>query len=323
MAEEKLISVIVPVYNADKYLIKCLDSIIYQSYQNLEIIIIDDGSRDGSGEICDRYAQLDNRIKVYHIHNSGVSAARNLALDLATGTYIAFIDSDDTVHPDYILELYKVAEKKQADIVCCGYEYMDQYTTYSHNDFKDLDNTRESFVERVLSNTGGTICSKLFRFAIITDHDLRFDTNLKMREDLIFSLEFAFLSKNFFYVESYYYNYNGMNEVSLSKVDHTETRIDVHKIILKILNKNNFSPSLQEDIINNRIKEILLGGIRENMRSENPIHGLNIFYKHREIANLLSELKIDGFKEALLYGPAKLRSSSVTYIIYKIIYGRK
>lgn len=323
MIEAELISIIVPVYNSENYLIKCLDSIIKQSYTHLEIIIIDDGSVDNSGKISDDYAQLDSRIKVTHTENSGVSSARNLALDFATGTYIAFIDSDDSVHPDYIRELYKVAEKNQADIVCCGYEYRDKNTSYSHNDFQNLENSRESFIKHVLSYTGGTICSKLFRFSVIKEHHLRFDTTLKMREDLIFALEFAFLSHNFFSIDNYHYFYNGMNDLSLSKVDHTETRIHIHKLILIILEHNNFSPILQQEIINNRIKEILLGGIRENIASKNPINGLNNFYKHREIETLISELKFNGFKEAVLYGSTKLRSSFVTYCIYKMIYGRK
>lgn len=323
MRLSKLISIIVPVYNSENDLVACLDAIINQSYDNIEIIIVNDGSVDNSGKICDDYAKLDHRIKVSHIENSGVSSARNLALEMATGTYIAFIDSDDSVQPNYILELYEEAEKNQADIVCCGYKYKDKYTTYTHNDFKDLENTRESFIKHVLDNTGGTICSKLFRFAAIKEHHLRFDTNLKMREDLIFALEFAFLSHNFFSIENNYYNYNGWNEDSLSKGDHTDTRIHIHKIILQILDHHNFSPSLKENIINSRIKEILLGGIRENIASKNPIKGLNSFYKHREIDTLISELKISGVKETVLYVPTKLRSSLITYFIYKIIYGRK
>jgi glycosyltransferase involved in cell wall biosynthesis len=100
MEEKKLISVIVPIYNMASYLEKCLDSIVSQSYQHLEIILVDDGSKDGSGEICDRYAAKDNRIKVIHRKNGGVSAARNSGLNIATGEYLGFVDSDDWIEGD-------------------------------------------------------------------------------------------------------------------------------------------------------------------------------------------------------------------------------
>ena len=95
-----VISVIVPIYNTEKYLAKCLDSLINQTFQSLEIILIDDGSIDNSGKICDEYALNDDRIKVIHKENGGVSSARNAGLDLATGSYIAFVDPDDYIDPD-------------------------------------------------------------------------------------------------------------------------------------------------------------------------------------------------------------------------------
>ena len=95
MKQEKLISIIVPVYNVEKYLEQCLDSIIGQTYKNLEIILVDDGSTDSSGAICDRYAEQDKRIRVIHRENGGVCAARNTALEAVTGDYIGFVDPDD------------------------------------------------------------------------------------------------------------------------------------------------------------------------------------------------------------------------------------
>ena len=104
---QELISVIVPVYNTEKYLNKCLDSIVNQSYSNLEIILVDDGSTDSSGKICDDYALNDNRVKVIHKQNEGQSVARNLALKIMKGDYVCFIDSDDWVEIDYVKDMYK------------------------------------------------------------------------------------------------------------------------------------------------------------------------------------------------------------------------
>lgn len=120
-SKEPLISVIVPVYNVKDYLRKCLDSICSQTYRNLDIIIIDDGSTDGSGEICDEYATKDPRIKVLHKENGGQSVARNRGLDIAKGDYIAFVDSDDWLESEMYQDLYDNIVRYDADISMCSY----------------------------------------------------------------------------------------------------------------------------------------------------------------------------------------------------------
>ncbi|MDE6851318.1 MAG: glycosyltransferase [Lachnospiraceae bacterium] len=114
-----LISVIVPVYNVKNYLHRCIDSIINQTYSNLEIILIDDGSTDDSGQICDSYQDIDKRIRVFHKKNGGASSARNLGLDKARGEFIGFVDSDDYIRKDMYESLYS-GMKDDVDIVCCG-----------------------------------------------------------------------------------------------------------------------------------------------------------------------------------------------------------
>ena len=111
-----LISIIVPVYNVETYLAKCVDSILAQTYTNLEIILVNDGSSDGCGRICDEYAKQDKRIKVIHKQNGGLSDARNVAIDVATGEFITFIDSDDYVTDDYIMTLYSLIEKYECKV---------------------------------------------------------------------------------------------------------------------------------------------------------------------------------------------------------------
>ena len=116
---QTLISVIVPVYNVKPYLSDCLDSIVAQTYADLEIILVDDGSTDGSGELCDQYAKRDGRVRVIHQKNSGVSAARNAGLAASTGGYIGFVDADDWIDPSMYESL--IGAIGDADIVCCGY----------------------------------------------------------------------------------------------------------------------------------------------------------------------------------------------------------
>lgn len=121
-----MISIIVPVYNVEKYVRKCLDSVVNQAYKDLEILIVDDGSTDGSGKICDEYKK-DDRVKVFHTENRGLSAARNYGIDRAHGEWIGFVDSDDWIEPDMYEVLLKSALETDADIVECGV-----YTEYSN-----------------------------------------------------------------------------------------------------------------------------------------------------------------------------------------------
>lgn len=118
---DELISVIIPVYKVEKYIHRCIDSILKQSFSNLEIILVDDGSLDTCGDICDEYAIMDHRIKVIHQENGGLSDARNTGIESAKGTYLTFLDSDDWVHELYIEKLYNLLKRADADISACNF----------------------------------------------------------------------------------------------------------------------------------------------------------------------------------------------------------
>lgn len=120
------ISIIVPVYKVEQYLSRCIDSILNQTFQDFELILVDDGSPDNCGEICNKYALKDNRIKVIHKENGGLSDARNVGLDIATGEYISFVDSDDVVHPQMYTRLYDLIQRTGAEIAQCEYVRFDK-----------------------------------------------------------------------------------------------------------------------------------------------------------------------------------------------------
>lgn len=121
MEKEKLVSIIIPVYNVKSYLSEALDSVLHQTYQKLEILVIDDGSTDGSGAICDEYQKIDNRIIVVHQENKGLSSARNTGLNMMKGEAVAFLDSDDALQPTYVQTMLDVMNMENADIVICKY----------------------------------------------------------------------------------------------------------------------------------------------------------------------------------------------------------
>ena len=122
-----LISIIVPVYKVEPYLNKCVDSIINQTYKNIEIILVDDGSPDNCPKICDKYALLDQRIRVIHKENGGLSSARNAGISIATGEYIGFVDSDDYIAPTMYETLYKILKENNADLAICNFSNVDEF----------------------------------------------------------------------------------------------------------------------------------------------------------------------------------------------------
>ena len=158
MSTLPLISVIVPVYNVEDYLAACINSIIAQSYSNLEIILIDDGSTDSSGKICDKFASTDTRIRVIHKQNGGLSDARNHGIDIATGYYIIFVDSDDTITPDAIATLYSLASEHNAAIA------MATFDTRRNNSGTTMELTGIEAAKRMLyqDNIDASACGKLF-----------------------------------------------------------------------------------------------------------------------------------------------------------------
>ncbi len=120
MNQNPRISVIVPVYNVEQYLPRCVESILAQTYENLEILLVDDGTKDNSGAICDAYARQDARVKAIHKKNGGLSSARNAGIDAATGEYLSFVDSDDWIEPDMYEKMMALMEKYSVRLVCAG-----------------------------------------------------------------------------------------------------------------------------------------------------------------------------------------------------------
>ena len=201
-----MVSIIVPVFNAEKYLDECIKSIFRQRYTDLEIILVDDGSTDNSLSICKKYSSIDNRVVVYSKKNGGVSSARNYGIDRAKGEYIAFADADDILKPELIETLLNCLKKEQVDRVCGGYEhlYENGHRVYRKTRIADGLYKTESLLSVMIDD--GTMSGFLFSGvynsiylkSIIDTYNIRFRESIKYNEDGLFSFEYA-LHSNYMY----------------------------------------------------------------------------------------------------------------------------
>lgn len=184
-----LISVIVPIYKTEPFLRKCLDSIVKQTYENIEIILVDDGSTDNCGVICDEYAAQDRRIKVIHQANAGVSAARNAGLESASGDWIGFVDSDDFIEPDMYEYLLNLAQENGADLTQCGVFWEEpgrESLLYVLKQALYFPNGLLDFEDCTWRNLSNWTCTKLFRRNCVKD--VRYDLAYPIGEDLYYVL---------------------------------------------------------------------------------------------------------------------------------------
>lgn len=202
-----MISVILPAFNCKNYIERCIDSILNQTYTNLEIIIIDDGSTDGTSLICDKYALKDNRIKVIHQQNKGVSEARNLGIKLSTGEYISFIDNDDWISPNYFQCLFEAINQDDYSISMVLYKKTDHYTispsikNYSIKEVSGLEIRKKLFNIQKYEEPFGFIWAKLYKKEILLG--LKFK-NL-IGEDIDFSFQVSYRIKKAIIVNEFMY----------------------------------------------------------------------------------------------------------------------
>lgn len=217
-----MISVIIPVYNVKNYLIQCVDSVINQSYKNLEIILVDDGSTDGSADICDELKLKDNRISVLHKINGGLSSARNAALDIATGDYISFIDSDDVIHTDMYTTLL--------DVIIKGYDIVEcEATKFFDDDIIDLttkittsiltERNREKALNNIVKNPGMSVsfCNKLFSKDLFSN--IRFKDGITHEDEHLIFRVYENINKMASISNPLYYYRTRQNSIMTSKND--------------------------------------------------------------------------------------------------------
>ncbi len=315
---KELISVIVPVFRTEKYLQRCVDSIVAQTYSNLEIILVDDGSDDSSPELCDKIKEQDDRIKVIHKTNGGLSSARNAGIDIAIGEYIVFIDSDDFISPDMISCLYEALSSNNCQLAKINYK------TVTTSEMPTIDREKidfrvyedEEVVHAFFDLAVDSACVFLYSRNIIGDW--RFPLG-KTSEDIFFNFELFRRVQRFVYVprELYYYYDNPLSisngKLNLKKFDYIEARtvaVDFYKNSnnAELLNKSRVHLAraamgllmrmalygVTDDLSESECKKNLKAIFRENKKA---------FYHSSGISPLR---KLMGFGVEHMYGVMKL-----------------
>lgn len=244
---EEKISVIVPIYNVEKYLNRCINSIVNQTYSELEIILVDDGSTDNSGKICDEYTDKDSRIRVIHKQNEGLGFARNSGLDIATGKYVTFIDGDDYIGKTHIEEMYALIQNTKTDTCMGGHTkvYTNKEVPHKNvcagkvykNDVKaeilpwmcGANPKGEDYIEM-------SVCMVLLSNEIIKEHHLRFVSEREyVSEDLVFDFEYYPLSKGVCVSQQvdYYYCDNEGSLTTKYRPDRFDSQIKLYEMLRK------------------------------------------------------------------------------------------
>lgn len=276
--ETELISVIVPVYNCEKYLKECIDSIVGQTYRNLEIILVDDGSVDSSGIICDEYAQRDNRIKVIHKKNGGQQDARSAGIAISSGSFIGFVDSDDWIDPDMYEYLYKNigtsdlvtsglwrydisgAKTKLIDALEAGI-YDGQSKYFCENLIISAEDTGSGMVGGILNN----VYNKLFKASIVKKCYPQVNVNIKNGEDLLFTITYILKCKKIIITHESFYHYR-YDSSSMSHKKNLEYLTDLNQFYMSL--DKAITGHIYEEILRDQLDRLLLYFVYTNTSSK-------------------------------------------------------
>lgn len=285
---DKLISIIIPVYNVEMYLERCIESVVNQTYRNLQIILVDDGSTDTSGRLCDSYADGDNRIKVIHKDNGGLSDARNAGIDVATGNYIMFVDSDDWIREDCVEILAKALQYSKKKISVCKYQKTNKWKISEvRREIDVVDYVEEWTIEEayrhlfLCQKIDNSVCAKLYEHSLF--QEIRFPVG-KLYEDQFTTYKLFHIAQGITFVEQemyFYYNRQGsiQNEnFSLRKMD----ELDAAKECVDFI--RNYYPHLLEEAYCRLVSSCfhILFSINDKKRWEQQVNRLQqIIMKYR------------------------------------------
>lgn len=226
----KKISIIVPIYNGEKYLKKCILSLINQNLKDIEIILINDGSKDKTNEICNELSMRYKNIRYYKIINSGCSFARNLGIKKAEGEYLTFVDADDWIDKDMYLNMYNKAIKEKLDILICGYKKTNLKGEILNEKLPELKNNPQDYIE-FKSEWFNSPGNKIYKTSLVKENNIKFLEGCHMGEDMVFNVKAFNHAKEISIIKKSYYNYY-VNENSVTR--NPEKRIEIYTAIKEI-----------------------------------------------------------------------------------------
>lgn len=211
MKEDK-VSIVIPIYNREKFLNKCINSVISQTYKNIELILVNDGSTDGSLNICKEYKKQDSRIIIIDSANGGVSAARNKGISVATGKYLMFVDSDDYIEMNMVDAMVKKQKETEAELVICDlyFENINKYVSKKNKSYEEDMIGRDIAMISILSikkNFYGFLWNKLFLTNLVKENNLKLENKIHFREDLLFCTSYVLYINSVAYIKEKYYHY--------------------------------------------------------------------------------------------------------------------
>lgn len=295
------VSIIVPMYNSEKYISRCLESLVNQTYENIEIILIDDGSIDKTYTICEKWVDKDNRIKLFKHENHGVSYTRNKGIKYSKGKYLSFIDADDIIDDDFIEYLLVLMENYKSDLSVIGlkhFNYEDKIEKNVHNSIKVYKD--KNMISGLFNDFGGYMANKLYKKEIIVNNQLSIDENILLSEDLLFNVSYVNYCSNIVYdsISKYYYRqhnqsaFNNLNNKRWFDVLNVfEILIEKFKNNEELLNEINYHYLLILYESKYRIKKL------NDKNMENRIHKSLMNFKNIKLnLNLKQTIKIVIFK---------------------------
>lgn len=333
------ISVIIPIYNVDKYIKNTIESLINQTFKDIEIILIDDNSTDSTLEICNMYSRLDSRIKVLkQLTNKGAAKARNRGLKIAKGKYIYFMDSDDYIDLEMLENLFIQAENEDVDLVICGYNF--ETIRYKNNNMKVISRFPKNFKNKKYNNKEElledyiklwdsamlyNIWNKLYKREVLIKNNIKFK-NMLIGEDIEFNKSYIDVCDKVYVDENCYYHYIRQREGSITtkyKEDLFKMRIEENEEFIKYFKKIGIYNDEAQEYVSRRYIERVVGCIENLFHSDKnyiEIYGnIKEIINHKYTKESIKYANIKTKKMKLLIIPIKIQSSFLTIILIKLI----
>jgi glycosyltransferase involved in cell wall biosynthesis len=330
--ENSLVSVVIPIYNVEKYIHRCVDSIVNQTYSNLEIILVDDGSTDNCAQICDDYAKVDTRIKVIHKKNGGLSDARNAGMENATGNYIVFIDSDDYSEVNLVEKALDIADTYDIDIVVWGFcaDFVDDkeeliksvihsqpYGVYNNEQLRSIN------ISKDLIGNLGYAWNKMYKAEFLRKNNLQFTKGLSLVEDIVFNSPALSLGEKIAFIEEPLLHYMQRPRVTLGTKFY-ENYFELKRKALNAVREMLVAWKINDNKIVQVTASMGFGSLKStirmlsstnNLSQEQKLKYLNGLLKDPEVREILKNVELASIKNIIIQKLMQLNQSQLLLLM--------